>query len=88
MSHKLTYHRLSLAEREEISRGLASGRSLNQIARELLRSKSTLSREINRSRKLNHYTYRAFHAHRRAWRAPDEEMVTNTSSLKIQDYGV
>lgn len=69
MGNKLIYRRLSLVEREEISRGLASGRSLNQIARELLRSKSTLSREINRSHKLNRYTYRAFRAHRRAQRA-------------------
>lgn len=60
MGNKLIYHRLSLIEREEISRGLASGKSLNQIAGELLRSKSTLSREVNQSRKINRLTYRAY----------------------------
>jgi len=66
MDNKHVYCRISLTEREEISRGLASGKSLTQIAGELLRSKSTLSREVNYSRKLNRLTYRAFNAHRRA----------------------
>jgi transposase, IS30 family len=39
--------RLSLAEREEISRGLAAGWSLRLIARELGRSASTICREVN-----------------------------------------
>jgi len=39
---------LSLAEREDISRGLAQGQSLRQIARELDRSASTISREVKR----------------------------------------
>jgi len=38
--------RLSLAEREEISRGLAGGASLRSIARRLGRSASTISREV------------------------------------------
>jgi IS30 family transposase len=38
--------RLSLAEREEISRGLAAGHSLRAIALELGRSPSTISREV------------------------------------------
>ena len=38
--------RLSLAEREEISRGLAGGESLRAIARRLGRSPSTVSREV------------------------------------------
>ena len=38
--------RLSLAEREEISRGLAGGESLRSIARRLGRSPSTISREV------------------------------------------
>jgi IS30 family transposase len=38
--------RLSLAEREEISRGLAGGESLRSIARRLGRSPSTVSREV------------------------------------------
>jgi IS30 family transposase len=38
--------RLSLTEREEISRGLAGGESLRSIARRLTRSPSTISREV------------------------------------------
>jgi IS30 family transposase len=38
--------RLSLAEREEISRGLVGGESLRAIARRLGRSSSTVSREV------------------------------------------
>jgi hypothetical protein len=38
--------RLSFAEREEISRGLAAGRSLRVIATGLGRSPSTISREV------------------------------------------
>ena len=38
---------LSLAEREEISRGLAAGLSLRAIAHELGRAPSTVSREVN-----------------------------------------
>src|SRR5512144_1963229 len=36
---------LRLAEREEISRGIASGQSIRQIAQGLARSPSTVSRE-------------------------------------------
>ena len=39
---------LTLAEREEISRGLASGSSIRQIARNLQRASSTVSREVAR----------------------------------------
>jgi IS30 family transposase len=54
--------RLSLAEREEISRGLACAESLRSIGRRLGRSPSTVSREVN----LNggHRRYRATVAHR------------------------
>jgi DNA-binding CsgD family transcriptional regulator len=40
---------LSLKEREEISRGLAAGESLRQIAATLKRSPSTISREVGRN---------------------------------------
>ena len=40
---------LSLAEREEISRGVAAGQSLRCIAAALDRAPSTVSREINRN---------------------------------------
>jgi DNA-binding NarL/FixJ family response regulator len=39
---------LTLPEREDISRGIASGRSLREIARHLDRSASTVSREVTR----------------------------------------
>ena len=39
---------LTLAEREEISRGLASGSSIREIARGLGRAASTVSREVAR----------------------------------------
>jgi IS30 family transposase len=47
--------RLSLAEREEISRGLAAGLTLTAIARTLGRSPSTVSREVARNRGLRGY---------------------------------
>ncbi len=40
---------LSLAEREEISRGVVAGQSLRSIATSLGRAPSTVSREINRN---------------------------------------
>jgi len=40
---------LQLSERETISRGLAAGQSIRSIARELNRSPSTISREVNRN---------------------------------------
>ena len=57
--------RLSLADREEISRGLASGLSLRAIAAGLGRSPSTVSREVlaNGGRR----RYRAMSADRAAW---------------------
>jgi IS30 family transposase len=57
--------RLSLAEREEISRGLAAGRSLRVIAAELGRAPSTISREVagNGGRR----GYRATVADQAAW---------------------
>jgi len=40
---------LSLAEREEISRGVVTGQSIRAIAASLGRSPSTVSREIHRN---------------------------------------
>ena len=57
---------LSLAEREEISRGLASSLSLRAIAGRLGRAPSTVSREIARHGGRLHY--RAARADERAWK--------------------
>jgi IS30 family transposase len=57
--------RLSLAEREEISRGLAAGRSLRSIATGLGRAPSTVSREV--AAHGGHRRYRAAPADQRAW---------------------
>lgn len=51
---------LTLAEREEISRGVATKRSIRQIAAQLGRAPSTVSREITRHG--GAYTYRAAEA--------------------------
>jgi IS30 family transposase len=56
---------LTLAEREEISRGLASGRSLRSIALRLGRAPSTVSRELSRNG--GREGYRAHRADRAAW---------------------
>lgn len=57
---------LSLAEREEISRGVAAGESLRAIAVRLERAPSTISREIKRNK--GPRKYRAIDADYRAWR--------------------
>ena len=56
---------LSLCEREEISRGVAEGRSMRGIASSIQRAASTVSREIGRHG--GRATYRAAEADRRAW---------------------
>ena len=59
-------HHLSVAEREEISRGVVAGLSMRSIARHLGRSTSTISREIARNG--GPEKYRAAHAEHRASR--------------------
>jgi IS30 family transposase len=58
---------LTLAEREDISRGIASGSSIREIARGLARATSTVSREVTRHG--GRAAYRAHDADRQAWRA-------------------
>jgi len=57
---------LTGAEREEISRGIASEQSLRLIARALNRSPSTLSREVRRNG--GRTRYRAAEADKQAWK--------------------
>lgn len=54
----MNYTRLRLEEREEISRGFATNKTLRQIALELERPPSTVSRELSRLR-YNPSSYRA-----------------------------
>src|SRR6185436_7327433 len=56
---------LRLEERDAIFRGIAVGRSIRQIARDLGRAPSTVSREITRNGGTQ--AYRASRADRRAW---------------------
>lgn len=57
---------LTLADREEISRGLAADESLRAIGRRLDRSASTISREVKANK--GRLRYRAVDADDRAWR--------------------
>ena len=57
---------LTLAEREEISRKLCAHQSIRQIARQLGRAPSSISREIARNSRLR-WRYRAHLSDQRAW---------------------
>ncbi|HEY2548399.1 MAG TPA: IS30 family transposase, partial [Candidatus Acidoferrum sp.] len=58
---------LTVVEREDISRGLAAGSSLRDIAKRLERAASTVSREV--ARHGGRAEYRAHEAEQRAWDA-------------------
>jgi len=66
--------RLSLFEREEISRGVAGGESLRCIAYRLGRSPSTVSREVKSNG--GHLKYRATVAHRASRRRAKRPKAT------------
>jgi IS30 family transposase len=74
---------LRAAEREEISRSLASACSLRQIARRLGRAPSTVSREVRRHG--GRATYRAEAAEARAWaraRRPQRGKLAQSARLR------
>ncbi|MEY4889764.1 MAG: hypothetical protein RIQ75_894, partial [Pseudomonadota bacterium] len=71
---------LTLAEREEISRGVVAGRSARSIARALARSPSTITREIGRNG--GSRCYRAEAADKRAWRT-----ARRPKQCKLSVYG-
>jgi IS30 family transposase len=77
--------RLSLTEREEISRGLAAGHSFRSIAKRLGRAPSTVSREINRNG--GRTRYRALGAddaaHRRARRPKPCKLASHPQLRQI-----
>jgi len=62
--HTKVYQRISNSEREEISRSLATGKSIPKISKELGRHRTTIYREIKRNSGVT--GYRAFSASRRA----------------------
>jgi IS30 family transposase len=64
-AHKRGQVALTLGEREEVSRGIAAGRSIRAIAARLERSPSTISREIGRNG--GRSAYRASDANSCAW---------------------
>ena len=76
---------LSLAEREEISRGVMAGNSIRTIAATLKRSPSTVSREINRNG--GRLQYRANQADKNAWNRAHRpkvcKLVKNRSLARI-----
>ncbi len=74
---------LTPAEREEISRGLATGESLRAIATRLGRSASTVCREVNRNG--GRKDYRATRADEKAWqraRRPKRCLLCVNESLR------
>ena len=85
---------LTLAEREDISRGIASGSSISEIAKGLQRAVSTVSREV--SRHGGRPLYRASKADHQAWEsalrpkvcllAIDEKLRTIMASKLILDW--
>jgi IS30 family transposase len=76
---------LTLAEREEISRSLATGHSIRSIAELLKRASSTISREINRNG--GQEGYRASQADQAAWdrahRPKSCKLVDNPALARI-----
>lgn len=74
---------LTVAEREEVSRGIAAGTSLRAIARELGRSASTVSREVARNGGVA--AYRACTADSAAWvraRRPKASKLAEDGALR------
>jgi IS30 family transposase len=74
---------LRLAEREDISRGIASGSSIREIASRLERAVSTVSREVTRHG--GRPAYRAHDADRQAWVSalrPKRCLITGNRKLR------
>ena len=69
---------LSLAEREEISRGLADGESLRAIGRRIGRPASTVLREVRRNGGSDRY--RAWRADEAAWRRAQRPKTSKLAS--------
>ena len=76
-SRRRSARALRAEEREEISRGLAAGCSLREVARRLGRNASTISRELERNG--GPAAYRAAAADARAWECVFRPNVTAVS---------
>src|SRR5580700_2368334 len=75
---------LTLAEREDISRGIACGSSIREIARGLQRAASTVSREVVRHG--GRPVYRASEADHQAWKLalrPKACLLANHRKLRL-----
>jgi IS30 family transposase len=70
---------LTEPEREEISRSLMAGASFREIARALCRAPSTIAREVANSG--GRSRYRAWQAHRRAWRQARRPKVAKLAAV-------
>lgn len=77
------YQRLTLMEREELSRMLAAGYSLRATAQVLQRAPSTLSRELTRHH-TSPSTYRAVPAHQRAQRRAHQRRKPRTLMVHMR----
>ncbi len=77
---------LTLSEREEISRGIASQLSLRSIAAKLGRSPSTICREINRNGGLK--SYRASKADKATWDRAHRPKTCKLSVSPMHRYNV
>jgi len=74
---------LTLAEREDISRGIASGQSIRAITKRLQRAVSTVSREV--ARHGGRAQYRASEADSQAWESalrPKPCLLATTASCE------
>jgi len=77
---------LSLAEREEISRGIAADYSLREIAELVGRPPSTVSREISRNG--GHSKYRAAQADEDAWDRARRPKLCKLACYRMLRYNV
>lgn len=87
---KKEYHRLTLVEREEISRGLWADENFSQIARRICCYPSTVSREVKRNIKRKRRSYSAVKAQTRAdlnrKKKGRKEKLENNETLKNYVY--
>ncbi|WP_446650473.1 transposase [Aciditerrimonas ferrireducens] len=82
--------RLSIEEREELSRGLVTGESLRSIAGRLGRPASTLSREVARNGGMAHYRAATAHqaAHARARRPKKHKLACHPHLAQAVETGL